>query len=149
MAIIVLKNGVPVDKKNRKTWVYAFRLLDEDNIIKIGFTSDIQRRAKDIRGDRRSRIEVLGVMPAAQIDESRIHRKMASCRAFPHRAFSEYYKPIDQILALIAAHMIPHERYGLNIKCSNRPFDIDRSYRMMKHWHAKSNTSRACPAVAS
>ncbi len=149
MAVVVLKDGVPVDKKGRKTWVYAFLLLDEGNIIKIGFTSDIQRRAKDIRMDRRSRIEVLGVMPAAQVDENRIHRQMFSCRAFPHRAFSEYYKPIDQILAFISMRMVRPECYGLDIKCSNRPFDINRSYKMMKHWHAKSDISRSCPAVAS
>lgn len=110
MAVIVLQNGVPVDKQNRKTWVYAIRVLKE-NIIKIGVTCRLRPRMLDIRAERGSDIVLIGIMPGSRADEQRFHKALKNSQFL-----REYYNDTQEVQDFVNKHLIPHDRHGFQIK---------------------------------
>ena len=72
MAIVVLQDGVPVNRKRKKSFVYAARISNTGD-IKIGVSGNLQQRMDSLRAERGSVIELIGVIPGAQPDEKRHH----------------------------------------------------------------------------
>lgn len=120
MAVIVLKDGVPVNNKSRKTWIYAAHELGEGK-IKIGVTCNVASRMSALRGSYGSQIELLGIMPGAWVDEQRIHAYL-----MPSRHRGETYLNTDQIKDFIQKFLIPASQYGIKVRCSDKPYGRTR-----------------------
>jgi len=77
----------------RKTYVY---FLLSNNLIKIGFTIDVQKRISCIRTMSPSPVKLLGFMEGGRDKESALHKKFASTRMH-----GEWFKKTDSLLNLI------------------------------------------------
>jgi hypothetical protein len=124
MAVIILQDGHPLDRKRRKTWVYAARIL-KDGSIKIGVSGDLEGRLATVRNDNKSRLELIGIMPAALPDERLLHRRLSGSRADKGFCLGiEYYHDTPEVQAFIRAHLIPAERYGLHLRICQKDYRL-------------------------
>lgn len=118
MSIVILKNGKPIDRKRKHTWVYAARVV-ADGTIKIGVSGNLDLRMKTIRAEKKSAIELIGVIPGALVDEKRIHKILKTSQ----HAF-EYYRETPEVTAFINKYLSPPEQYGLNVECNSKPYRL-------------------------
>lgn len=92
-AVIAIMSGkdAPGPHKNTKHQAgHVYFMLIED-LIKIGFSTDVERRAKALRAD-----EVLAKMPGTRQLERQLHARFG-----PFWVEGEYYKPAPELLAYI------------------------------------------------
>lgn len=82
---------------SRSSLVYL-AVRDCDGAIKVGFTSDLIRRLKELRKDNRSSVEILACFPGAKPDELALHDRFAA-----DAIGEEWFRPSDALLAFIAA----------------------------------------------
>lgn len=116
MAVVVLENGIPLDRKRRQTFIYAARIL-KDGTIKIGVSGKLKQRIQAIRNSQKSCIELLGIMPGSLANEQLLHRALSSSRSF-----REYYHDTPQVQSFIQTYLVPASCYGLNIHCSQQEY---------------------------
>jgi hypothetical protein len=118
MAVLVLQDGAPLDRKRRKTYIYAARIV-KNGEIKIGISADVHRRLSLLRAERGSRVELIGVTPGARINERLAHRVLATSNSR-----GEYFNDTPQVQGFIKSYLLPAERFGLQVKCSQREFGL-------------------------
>jgi hypothetical protein len=64
---------------NRRSVVYVAR-RSTDGAVKIGFTSDIERRVRELRKENRTAVDLIALLPGAKPDELRLHARFAEKR---------------------------------------------------------------------
>lgn len=132
MAVIVLQDSVPLNRKRNKSFVYAARII-KNGTIKIGVSGNLQSRVIGLRSNCSSAIELIGVMPGSYPDEKRHHRKLKASRVS-----REIFRDTPEVQDFIKTHLMPPERFGLSIKCSQKE---RKRYGMVKYDVAKVNRS--------
>lgn len=118
MAVLVLQDGVPLDHKRRKTWIYAARII-KNGVIKIGITANAHQRMSLLRAQRGSKVELIGITPGARINEKLAHKRLA---ASSER--SEFFFDTPEVQDFIKAHLQPADRWGVMVKCSDKEFGL-------------------------
>lgn len=95
----------PRERRKRKaaaTEGTVYFLLS-DNLVKIGWTSDLDRRMKEYSPGAR----ILAVMPGKRSDETRLHRKFADLRGNRNEWFTYHPRIMEEVERVIAAHGEP------------------------------------------
>ncbi len=84
---------------HRESFVYFVR-RHSDGAIKIGFSSDIERRLRELRKDTRSTVTLMLLVPGAKPEELATHARFAA-----DLIGDEWFRPSDAILAFIAGRL--------------------------------------------
>jgi hypothetical protein len=79
----------------RQSVVYVVRRAS-DGAIKIGWTSDTERRLRELRRDERSPIALLAAMPGDKPDELALQARFESTRLE-----GEWFSPSEELLAFV------------------------------------------------
>lgn len=79
----------------RESRVYLVQ-RDSDGAIKIGFTSDVMRRVKEVRKESSAEVSLLAVFPGDKPDELRIHGRFREARLD-----GEWFRPVPELLDFI------------------------------------------------
>lgn len=82
---------------DRRAVVY-FVQRDSDGAIKIGWTSDLERRLRELRRDARCLVQVLACFIGAKPDELALHARFAD-----ERLAEEWFHPSDRLLTFIVS----------------------------------------------
>lgn len=75
-----IEERYPKSIARHRTSVVYFARRGSDGAVKIGFTSDPERRMRELRKKSRSTVQILAIFPGAKPDELRLHAKFAAHR---------------------------------------------------------------------
>lgn len=78
-------------------------LLLSDNLVKIGWTSDLDRRLKEYSPGAR----ILAVMPGTKKDEGRLHRKFGDLKTNRREWFTYHPRVMEEVERIIREHGDP------------------------------------------
>lgn len=81
----------------RKSSIYVAQ-RDSDSAVKIGYTSDVERRMRELRKDTRSSVCLVASFPGDKPAELRLHDRFAV-----HRLDGEWFSPSPDVLAFISS----------------------------------------------
>lgn len=76
---------------DRRSMIYIAARAS-DGAIKIGFTSDIERRLPELRKEARDVVKLLAAFPGTSSDEARLHDRFSQ-----HRLDGEWFRPCVRI----------------------------------------------------
>lgn len=85
---------------SRKSLVYLAQRAD--GLIKIGWSSDVERRVRELRRDSRSAVELLACFPGDKPDELALHALFADLRVE-----DEWFHPGAALLAFLESMKAP------------------------------------------
>lgn len=97
--------ALPPSKRRKRTapedgHVY---IMLSNSIVKIGWTSDVERRMREYGPG----IRILAVMPGTRKDETRLHKKFADLRANRREWFSYHPRIMEEVERIVREHGDP------------------------------------------